>query len=435
MDIIIGHTNLDLDCIGSMVLARRLFPDHKMVRSGIIHPVARNLYNLYQNHLDFTRLADIRTTPIDHIVIVDTRSIARVKQLLREIDYEHASIDVFDHHPADSADIPTASIHEAACGANTTLLELQVARSQVGISTEDATIALAGICADTANFTHEDVTEQDFEAAAFLMRKGASPKIVKTLLQSLRADHQLSMLHQILNHLVYKNYHGHFVLLSRIELDKQVGGLAAVAEKVFEIENPDAYFGLFAFAKNQDVLIIARSRERTIDLHEILEHFGGGGHAGASTALLKKTSAHEAFAMLNSYLESTLRPAVTAEQIMTHDVSVVPEDFSLMEASISLEQVNHTGTPVTDAASRLTGFLTLRDIMKGRKANQMHAPVKAYMTRRVISATKSTTIREIEQLLFKNNIGHLPIVQDGRAVGIVTRSDYLRFVEQQQKAP
>jgi tRNA nucleotidyltransferase (CCA-adding enzyme) len=63
--------------------------------------------------------------------------------------------------------------------------------------------------------------------------------------------------------------------------------------------------------------------------------------------------------------------------------------------------------------------------MKGRRAEQMHAPVKAYMSRNIITAPPDTTIWRIEELLFNHNIGHLPIVDDSRIVGIVTRADYL----------
>ena len=60
MKIIVGHTNLDLDCIGSMVLARYIYPDHKPVLSRLVHPSARNLYNLYHYHLDFRPSSDLK---------------------------------------------------------------------------------------------------------------------------------------------------------------------------------------------------------------------------------------------------------------------------------------------------------------------------------------------------------------------------------------
>ncbi len=74
MNIIIGHTNMDLDCIGSMVLARRLNPGYVAVRSRLIHPVAQNLYNIYQPVIDFRHIEELRNEPIENAIVVDTRS-------------------------------------------------------------------------------------------------------------------------------------------------------------------------------------------------------------------------------------------------------------------------------------------------------------------------------------------------------------------------
>ncbi len=424
---------MDLDCIGSMVLARCLFPDHRLVKSRLIHPVARNLYNLYQNQLNFLPIEELKDEEIERIVIVDTRSQARVKENFKYIRPEKAVIEIFDHHPSDTADIEGAEIHEDDCGANTTLLGMELLKRGISVSPEEATIALTGIYADTGNFSHENVQSADFQVASFLIQKGASLKLVMTFLKSLKEEHQLTLFHDLLNRLVYKDFNGHFIILSYMELEKQVGGLAAVAEKIFEVENPDAFFAVFAFRKENQALVIARSQKEVIAVNKILKIFGGGGHAQAASALFKNEPGRLVYETLEEYLKTALIPAVTASRIMSKDVSVIREDWSLMEASIFLEEISHTGAPVINEAGKLAGFMTLRDIMKGRKAEQMHAPVKAYMTRKVISGRPKTTIREIETLLFTNNIGHLPIMEGERVVGIVTRSDYLNFIKESRQ--
>ena len=55
MKIIVGHGNMDLDCVASMVLAKYLYPDHVPIRSHLVHPVARKLMNLYEDRLGFMR--------------------------------------------------------------------------------------------------------------------------------------------------------------------------------------------------------------------------------------------------------------------------------------------------------------------------------------------------------------------------------------------
>ena len=102
--------------------------------------------------------------------------------------------------------------------------------------------------------------------------------------------------------------------------------------------------------------------------------------------------------------------------------------MSLFEASIFLEKIGHTGAPVVSEKGELTGLMTLRDIMKGRKNDQMQSSVKGYMSKNVITGTKDITIRDVEALLFEHNIGHLPIVQGRAIIGMITRTDYLRLM-------
>ena len=198
--------------------------------------------------------------------------------------------------------------------------------------------------------------------------------------------------------------------------------------KVVEIEyGSDAYFAIFAFTHNRSAVIISRNQKDSIELDQIMGAFGGGGHQKAASATIKEVVGVEVYEKLLAFLESSLRPAITAGDLMGRDVTVIAPDISLLDAAIFLEGINHTGCPVVDEEGKLVGLITLRDIMKGRRSGQMHAPVKAYMTRKVISTHPGTTFREMEDILLTNNIGHLPILEDGKLVGIITRTDYLAF--------
>jgi len=245
------------------------------------------------------------------------------------------------------------------------------------------------------------------------------------LLQTLKDEAQISLFHEILNRLTYQTLHGHQIVTTYMEMQHQVGGLSAIVEKVFEVENPDAIFSVFYFQKDRDSLIIARSRQNRIDLARVLSAFGGGGHSQASSALLKNEPGRKVFHALQAYLKAMLDEAATAQGIMKTEVQVARDSWTLREASEFLERIDSTGAPVVDATGRLCGFLTLRDISRGRSVGKMSSPVRAFMTRKVISATPRTTFRELEHIFFSHTIFSLPIVEDGRVAGIVTRADYL----------
>jgi tRNA nucleotidyltransferase (CCA-adding enzyme) len=426
MNILVGHTNMDLDCFGSLALARVLYPGFKTVRSGLIHPVARNLYNLYADHLDMISVEDLAGERVDEMVVVDTRSRARIKEFLDVISALPQRIHVWDHHPADSSDIPNAVYHGEAAGANTTLLGREVIRRGAGLAPEDATIALTGIYADTGNFTHENVSQGDFEVAGWLTEHGASLGLARTFLQTLKDESQITLFHDLLNRLVYQTVHGYLVVTAYMEMDRQSGGLAAVVEKIFEVESPDALFAVFYFARENASLIIARSQQRGVDVGRLLAAFHGGGHAQASSALLKGEPGRKTFHALQACLKAMLTDAVNAAGIMQREVATIADGASLAEAQLFLERADRTGVSVIDVAGRLCGYLSLRDIMKARRASQMSAPVRSHMVRKVVTGSPSMSLRELEALFFTHTIYDVPIVEDGRLVGVVTRDAYLR---------
>ncbi|HAK46854.1 MAG TPA: hypothetical protein DCO79_13175 [Spirochaeta sp.] len=427
MKIIVGHSNMDLDCIGSIVLAKYLFPDFQPVKSRLIHPVAKNLHNMYQNHLAFLNAKDLEGQHVSKMIVVDTRTSGRVAEYLDHIENDDYEVEVFDHHPADEKDIPNAVIHEKPYGANTTQLGMELIKQGIKVGPEDATIALAGIYADTGNFTHMNVTCQDFEVASFLIDSGASLKLVSHFLQPLRKKLQISLFHSVLNSLEYRTIQGHFVMTSYIGLDDESAGVNAVVEKVFEVENAEVYLAFFYIKKRKKLLIVGRNNKAAIKLNEIMAEFGGGGHNQAASAVVKIDNGRPVYTQIINYLEKILLPAYTSTDIMTDDVVSLHQSSTLFEASLRLEEISHTGAPVIDDEKNVIGFLTLRDIMKGRRSGQMHSPVKGYMTRKPVTAAPDTTVREIDELMFEHNIGHLPILEDGRLVGIVTRHDYLNF--------
>ncbi len=431
MKIIVGHNNMDLDCIGSIVLAKYLYPEHIPVKSRLIHPVARKVQNLYQGTLDFINPQDLRGEHIDEMVIVDARTESRVKEYFEYINNDNIKVVIYDHHPGDENSFPGATIHERPCGSNTSQIGFELMNRGICISPEDATIALTGIYADTGNFTHENVGEIDFDVASFLLESGASLNIVKTLLIPLSEKHQITLFHELLNRLEYSTIHGHRVITSYWEIETEASGLGAVVEKVFEVENQDVYFALFHFKKKNKTLIIARNHKKNIHLNEILKDFGGGGHEKAASATVKNQNGQVVYAKLLGHLDRLLIPAVTAEEIMSSTVDVIEQSVTLLDASIFMEKISHTGLPVVKDDHNLIGFITLRDIMKGRRAEQMNAPVSAYMSHQPVCASPSATVREIEELLFSHNIGHLPIVEDKKIIGIVTRTDYLNHKRSQ----
>lgn len=425
MVVIIGHSNTDNDCLGSMVLMRYIYPGAILIKSSLVHPIAKNLYSLYSDFLQLKSLSEVEKEEIDKLVIVDTRTKARINEYSLLLN-KAKEIEVWDHHVADSFDIEKGKLISSDTGANASLITSFLIKNSIKINSIDATIALTGIYADTGNFTHSSTKDLDFEAANYLIKNGADIKVATRKIKVIDQEGQISLFHNLLNNLIYKTIKGHYIILSYLELDQQYPGLSAIVEKVFEIENPDAYFAFFSFRKNDKGLVVARSKKEEININNILYKYGGGGHVFAGSAKLQNEDIRKLFLSFKKELEEKTEFAKKAKDIMTRSVDVINENWSIKDASIFLESANRTGAPVIDDEKKLVGFISLRDIMKARKINQINSPVSAYMHKKVITGNQEMSIESIELLFQKYNIGHLPIMEDEKIIGIVTRKDIIR---------
>ena len=427
MKIAFGHTNSDLDSLSALLVVKKLYPDVQLVRSQLFHPIAQNLYMMYAEYFNFISPKDLIGEKIEEIIIVDTCTAARVKEYFDYIRDSDPAILIFDHHNAEACDILGAQLVFRQCGAITSHLTLRAMEQQIHFEPEEATIALSGIYSDTGRLIYDNVQREDFEAAAFLLDMGGSLKLVKSFLETVKEDAQILIMNRLLSVLETRTIQGNQILFSYLELEANKAGLAAVVEKIFEIQNPDAYFAIFAIPKTRTVLLICRSQKTSIDLHELLHNYGGGGHQLAASAKISNVDGLDFRAELLEKLEESLVPATRAKDIMTRKVHTAQQSMSLLDLSLFLEQYELTGVPVLNDQGKLTGYIGLREIMKGRKANNMKAPVSAYMSKPPIFSHGNITIREIERLFYKHNIGHLPIMEDDSLVGIVSRRNLLEY--------
>lgn len=431
LKIITGHNNMDLDCIGSIVMARYLFPDHQPVAQRLIHPVAKGIFNLYQNELNFLSARDLKGQVLKRAVIVDTNSYLRVREIIEAIPHENIEFEIFDHHEQESCkEFENAVVHISSNGANVTQLVLELMKRNIHVTDIDATIALAGIYSDTGYFAYQNVTSDDFTAASYLIEHKASVNIIAKYMRVLKENYQLELFHKIMNDMIYQEINGHFVILAYLVLDKQKGGLAAVIEQLSDVEKPDAVFGIFTFKDDDNVLIVARSGVSSINCEKIMKHFGGGGHQGASSAIVKKIKGVDILQKLLGVLKEELPPAVSASTIMQRNILCIKDCWNMMQASLFLEKIDHSGAPVIAENGMLLGMITLKDIMKARRSDQMHVPVKSYMKTELITCTPETTLRDIEEIIYDKNIGHLPVMENGDMVGFITRSDIIRIAHE-----
>lgn len=139
-----------------------------------------------------------------------------------------------------------------------------------------------------------------------------------------------------------------------------------------------------------------------------------------------------------------------AADVMVRDVITVQPDTSVQEIANLLLTHRISGVPVVDARGALVGIVSEGDLIRRTEAGTARRHswwldlftatdtlaeefVKAnglkandIMSRRVVSAGPETDLGDIAGLLESNHIKRVPIVENGRLVGIVSRANLLQ---------
>jgi CBS domain-containing protein len=107
-------------------------------------------------------------------------------------------------------------------------------------------------------------------------------------------------------------------------------------------------------------------------------------------------------------------------------VSVAPED-TLGEAAERMAEQG-VGSAVVHDGGRLIGILTERDLL-GAVAGRVHtseARVREWMTVDPVTATEEMSVDEAIRTMLERGFRHLPVVESGRTVGIVSLRECMK---------
>lgn len=139
-----------------------------------------------------------------------------------------------------------------------------------------------------------------------------------------------------------------------------------------------------------------------------------------------------------------------AMKVMTRPVVTIPADATVFAAAGILLGARISAAPVVDADGKLIGIVSEADLMNRPEAGtvpgrswlqRLLAPesvlardflrshshhVTDVMTRDVVTAAEQTDLKEIARLMQNRGIKRVPIVRDGKVVGVVSRANLLQ---------
>lgn len=307
---IMGHTNPDIDAIGSALgvyrIAKTLGKEARIV-ANVETPSIKDLYESIKDQYQEvfinseTALAQVDSETL--LVVVDTHKKTYVES--PELLTKTNKIVVIDHHrrSADFIDNSILTFQEVYASSAAELVTeiIQYTQNEVELSEVEAEALYAGIMMDTKNFTFKTGV-RTFEAAAYLRRCGVDIIKVKKWFQS-----DLESYNTISEIVRKAEIVRESIGISIYDVQEKETSLicAKAADELLTIGNITASFVL-GLMEDGKVCISGRSIG-DVNVQMILEKLGGGGHITLAGAQLENVTIDEAkqelISKINEYFE------------------------------------------------------------------------------------------------------------------------------------
>lgn len=425
MQVILSHVNTDFDALASMFAAKKLYPDAIVVMSDKQNDAVKQFLAIYRDTLEFVSEQQIDWSNVTKLILVDVASLRRIGSCRDKLNLGQLKIVVFDHHPTKEGDVQKDEGAIEQVGATVTLLVEEIIRRKVPISPFEATLFGLGLYTDTGSFNYSTTTVRDFQVASFLMEKGMNLDIIQRFSDQMLYQDQQEIFNQLFLQSNEHELDGLHIVVSSYQQKKYQGGLATLTRKLLEMSGADAVLTIVKMHKR--VYIVGRASSERINFLPLLSNWEGGGHEQAASATIKDAELESIVSEVTDNLKLIVKPAVTARDIMTYPVKSLPPETTIEEAGKLMYRYGHTGFPIVQD-EKLLGIISRRDLEKATHHGLGHAPVKAYMSSNVISVEPNTSVEEIQKIMIKHDIGRLPVVERGKLIGILSRTDIIEFL-------
>ena len=143
------------------------------------------------------------------------------------------------------------------------------------------------------------------------------------------------------------------------------------------------------------------------------------------------------FIYIGASMESTavkysyLLQDVTVGDMMSSPVTSVSPTLPVSQVITMMYSSKHLGFPVVERDT-LIGMVTLADVNRMASIDREAMQVRDIMTRDPITLPPTAPVIEALKIMSAHNFGRIPVVQEGKILGIVTRTDIIKVTELKQ---
>ncbi|MFP4039512.1 MAG: CBS domain-containing protein [Desulfosudaceae bacterium] len=438
LTVITTHVNADYDAISSVLAAQKLYPGSVVVLPGSNE---KNLRNFFINSMvylfNMKNARDIDFAAVKRLVIVDTNHTSRIGILAELLDDPGLEVHIYDHHPPEDSDIKAVVTVSEPVGATVSILTRMLREKGAAISPDEATVMCLGIYEDTGAFTFVSTTPDDFEAAGFLVSRGACLNTIANMITREMTPEQVDILNSMIKNSRVHNINGLEVVISSIATEEYVPDFAFLVHKMQRMKNLNVIFA--AAQMGNRIYLVGRSRVPEVNAGDILIPFGGGGHAFAASASIKRLTLTQVEQQLMKLLNKQIRSTTRARDVMSSPPISTTADTDCRQAGDLLVRYNVNALLVTDRpdqkgrAGNLLGYISRQVIEKAIYHDLGESPIGEYMTTDFLPVGPDDELSLIQERIIENHQRIVPVVEKDLILGVITRTDLLNLLVSRNK--
>lgn len=425
MEIITTHINADFDAVASMVAAKKYYPGAVMVFPGSQEKSVREFLSSSHLELDLKSFKDIELDDVERLIVVDINSSKRIGVFSEILGRMGLAVHVYDHHPSSLNGIMGQKMVIQNVGATTTIFAEMLRDDKIRLSPAEATLLMLGIYEETGSLAFPGTTERDLNAAAYLLHNGANLNVVSRFISRKLGTEEIDLLNELMHSANDYVIHEARIKIAKAARDEYIGDIAYLAHKIMDVKDIDAIF--LVVMMGERVNIIARSNAAEVDVSEILEPFGGGGHHAAASAVAGDISLEDAEERLLKVLNEKVHPTKTASDIMTSPVKSISWKSSISAAEKTMTRFSVNVLPVLKGTGYF-GTISREAVEKALFHGFGESPVSEFCTTDTRAVSPLTPLNMVEQFMIEQNQRFMPVLEGEKVIGAITRTDLLRSI-------
>ncbi|MDH3998705.1 MAG: CBS domain-containing protein [Desulfuromonadales bacterium] len=428
MRIITTHKGADFDALASTIACTLLYPGAMGVLPNQLNREVEAFLAIHQDMFRIKPRKGFDLSEVTSLIVVDANNWQRLDNMTALQQQTELEVICWDHH-MEGVTIESDKTYREEIGASVTLLLEEMQRKDTPLSPIHATLFLLGIYADTGCLRYSSATARDARMAGFLLENGADLNVVSAYLDSSVDEAHTEVFSSMLEASQISDIDGVKVGLCAIPVQSGLSMLAPLVTKYKEFKGVDAAFGIFA-TELEKCIVIGRGNPQQIDIGALMRTLDGGGHPGAGSAMLKGVQIDQASNKILALLkEHNSKPLPVAKIMSAPKPYVVSTSATMAQAHQHLTARNLSGVIICEG-EKFIGSLSANDFVKAEKKGRSETSVKGFANRQAPCASPENNSKEALELMNQSKEGLLPVVENGKLVGVLTRGDILLQIYQ-----